>query len=81
MLNIGLSHVLCLFSIWLGAIVAASFPQAGLNRSYHRVLDWTRMTQIWALHSRLEKQPTDRRRRHHYLRDGALDTVGLLPPR
>jgi len=30
------------------------------------------MTQIWALCSRLAKQPTDRRRRHHYLRDGAL---------
>ncbi len=27
-LNIGLSHVLCLFSIWLGAIVAAPFPHA-----------------------------------------------------
>jgi branched-chain amino acid transport system substrate-binding protein len=32
------------------------------------------MTQIWALRSRLEKQPTDRRRRHHYLRDGTLGT-------
>src|SRR3984893_12827480 len=32
----------------------------------------TRMTQIWALRSRLEKQPTDLRRRHHYMRDGAL---------
>src|SRR5580693_3083394 len=30
------------------------------------------MTQIWALRSRLEKQATDRRRRHHNLRDGAL---------
>ena len=27
-LNIGLSHVLCLFSIWVGAIVAARFPHA-----------------------------------------------------
>jgi fluoride exporter len=27
-LNIGLSHVLCLFSIWVGAIVAAPFPHA-----------------------------------------------------
>jgi hypothetical protein len=34
------------------------------------------MTQIRALRSRLEKQPTDLRRRHHYLRDGAL--VALL---
>jgi len=33
------------------------------------------MTQIWALRSRLEKQATDRRRRHHYLRDGALAQV------
>jgi hypothetical protein len=30
------------------------------------------MTLIWALRSRLEKQPTDLRRRHHYLRDGTL---------
>ena len=28
--------------------------------------------QIWALRSRLEKQPTDLRRRHHYMRDGTL---------
>jgi fluoride exporter len=27
-LNIGLSHVLCLLSVWLGAIVAAPFPHA-----------------------------------------------------
>src|SRR5260370_27521215 len=27
-LNIGLSHVLCLLSIWVGAIVAAPFPHA-----------------------------------------------------
>jgi hypothetical protein len=26
----------------------------------------------WALRSRLEKQPTDLRRRHHYMRDGTL---------
>ena len=38
----------------------------------------TRMNQIWALRyrqsgsDRLEKQPTDLRRRHHYMRDGAL---------
>src|ERR1700674_3383275 len=32
----------------------------------------TRMTQIWALRSRLEKQPTDLRRRHYYMRDGTL---------
>ena len=25
-LNIGLSHILCLLSVWLGAIVAAPFP-------------------------------------------------------
>jgi CrcB protein len=33
-LNIGLSHILCLFSVWLGAIVAAPFPQA-LRRVTH----------------------------------------------
>ena len=26
-LNIGLSHLLCLLAVWLGAIVAARFPQ------------------------------------------------------
>src|ERR1700690_3586205 len=39
---------------------------------FFRVARSTRMNQIWALRSRLEKQPTDRRQRHHYLRDGAL---------
>ena len=34
-----------------------------------------RMDQIWALRSRLEKQPTDLRRHHHYMRDGTLDRV------
>ncbi|MBV8142543.1 MAG: CrcB family protein [Verrucomicrobia bacterium] len=27
-LNIGLSHLLCLLSVWVGAIVAAPFPHA-----------------------------------------------------
>jgi len=27
-LNIGLSHILCLISVWVGAIVAAPFPHA-----------------------------------------------------
>ena len=33
-LNIGLSHLLCLLAVWLGAIVAAQFPRtlAGLIR-------------------------------------------------
>ena len=40
------------------------------------------MIQIWALRyrqsgsDRLEKQPTDLRRRHHYMRDGALGLSG-----
>jgi fluoride exporter len=28
LLNVGLSHVLCLLAIWVGAIVAAPFPHA-----------------------------------------------------
>ena len=40
---------------------------------FFRVARSTRMTQIWALRSRLEKQPTDLRRRHYYMRDGTLD--------
>ena len=47
-------------------------PPAGASWLFFRVACSTRMTQIWALRSRLEKQPTDLRRRHHYLRDGTL---------
>ena len=50
--------------------------RAGASWLFFRVARSTRMTQIWALRSRLEKQPTDRRRRHHYLRDGTLDRSG-----
>ncbi len=44
---------------------------------FFRVARSTRMTQIWALYrqsgsDRLEKQPTDLRRHHHYMRDGTL---------
>jgi fluoride exporter len=35
-LNIGLSNVLCLFSVWIGAVVAASFPH--LSRGLPRIL-------------------------------------------
>jgi CrcB protein len=35
-LNIGLSNVLCLFSVWIGAVVAASFPH--LSRHLPRIL-------------------------------------------
>ena len=35
-LNIGLSHVLCLFSVWIGAMVAAPFPHA--SRAFLRAL-------------------------------------------
>ncbi|MBV9712118.1 MAG: CrcB family protein [Ktedonobacteraceae bacterium] len=35
-LNIGLSHVLCLLSVWAGAIVAASFPH--VSRAVIRAL-------------------------------------------
>src|ERR1700738_1279257 len=31
-----------------------------------------------ALRSRLEKQPTDLRRQHHYMRDGALPSRAVL---
>ena len=50
---------------------------AGASRLFFRVARSTRMTRIWALlrqsgSDRLEKQPTDLRRPHHYMRDGAL---------
>jgi hypothetical protein len=44
----------------------AVFPSGG------RRTRSARMDQIWALRSRLEKQPTDLRRHHHYIRDGKL---------
>ena len=31
--------------------------------------------QIWALRWRLEKQPTDLLRHHHYMRDGTLEPL------
>src|SRR5271165_2900354 len=46
--------------------------RAAASWLFFRVARPTRMIQIWALRSRLEKQPTDLRRRHHYMRDGAL---------
>ena len=54
---------------------------AGASWLFFRVARSTRMTQIWALRSRLEKQPTDLRRRHHYFRDGTLDHTRELSPR
>jgi hypothetical protein len=39
---------------------------------FFRVARSTRMNQIWALRSRLEKQPTDRRRKSRYLWDTTL---------
>jgi fluoride exporter len=36
-LNIGLSHILCLLGVWLGAIVAAPFPSA-----LRRIAHWLR---------------------------------------
>ena len=47
---------------------------------FFRVARSTRMTQIWALYrqsgsDRLEKQPADLRRHHHYMRDGALGRI------
>jgi len=36
-LNIGLSHLLCLFAVWLGAMAAASFP-----RIVVRLIRWLR---------------------------------------
>jgi CrcB protein len=36
-LNIGLSHLLCLLAIWLGAITAAQFPRVMM-----RLLSWLR---------------------------------------
>src|SRR6476659_9065142 len=42
---------------------------------FFRVARSTRMTQIWALRSRLEKQPTDLRRDSRDLGDGTLASL------
>src|ERR1700675_3720389 len=48
--------------------------RAAASWLFFRVARSTRMTQIWALRSRLEKQPTDRRRNSRDLGDGTLAT-------
>jgi hypothetical protein len=55
--------------------------RAAASWLFFRVARSTRMDQIWALRSRLEKQPTDLRRQHHYMRDGTLVFRSLLSPR
>jgi hypothetical protein len=47
-------------------------PGAASSWLFFRVARSTRMTRIWALRSRLEKQPTDLRRNSRDLGDGAL---------
>jgi hypothetical protein len=46
---------------------------AGASRLFFRVARSTRMTQIWVLRSRLEKQPTDLRQYTCYFEDRTLD--------
>src|ERR1700756_4873072 len=45
---------------------------------FFRVARSTRMNQIWALRSRLEKQPTDRRRKSRYLWDRTLEPYKVI---
>ena len=49
--------------------------RAAASWLFFRVARLTRMTQIWALRSRLEKQPTDLRRNLRDLGDGTLDRL------
>src|SRR5271165_5354906 len=48
---------------------------AGVSWLFFRVARSTRMTQIWALRSRLEKQPTDLRQNTSYFGDRTLGCV------
>src|SRR5258707_9804784 len=52
--------------------------RAAASWLFFRVARSTRMNPDMALRSRLEKQPTDLRRHHHYMRDGALDKLQSL---
>src|ERR1700730_3247976 len=49
--------------------------RAGASCLFFRVARSTRMTQIWALRSRVEKQPTDRRQNTSYFGDRTLAQV------
>ena len=49
---------------------------AGASWLFFRVARSTRMTQIWALRSRLEKQPTDLRQNTSYFGDRTLASSG-----
>jgi hypothetical protein len=52
---------------------------AGASWLFFRVARSTRMTQIWALRSRLEKQPTDLRQKACYFGDRTLEAKGPIP--
>jgi len=52
--------------------------RAGASWLFFRVARSTRMTQIWVLRSRLEKQPTDLRQYTCYFGDRTLDASGAL---
>src|SRR6202140_3836231 len=52
---------------------------AGASWLFFRVARSTRMTQIWALRSRLEKQPTDLRQHTSYLGDRTLALAEQVP--
>src|ERR1700680_3676556 len=50
---------------------------AGASWLFFRVARSTRMTQIWVLRSRLEKQPTDLRQNTSYFGDRTLAPIGV----
>src|SRR5271166_913870 len=52
---------------------------AGASWLFFRVARSTRMIQIWALRSRLEKQPTDLRQNTSYFGDRTLVSAPLAP--
>src|ERR1700726_2676859 len=62
----------------------AHFHRNPLGRAswlFFRVARSTRMTQIWALRSRLEKQPTDLRQNTSYFGDRTLESRDRYPSR
>jgi len=50
---------------------------AGASWLFFRVARSTRIAKIWALRSRLEKQPTDPRQNTSYFGDRTLGSIGL----
>jgi hypothetical protein len=73
-------HGLCFpLHVWRPIFITTLW--AGASWLFFRIARSTRMTQIWALRSRLEKQPTDLRQNTSYFGDRTLESRDRYPSR